>query len=464
MTDEALQRETAPRNGKIGRTRWTVAGVAGAGTFVNYLDRINLSAAAPDMMRHFGMSASEMEVLSSAFRWTYAVLQMPVGAVVDHIGVARVNRVAAALWAFASFLSAAAGGLGLLLVARLVLGVGEAPTVTAGWTALGQWFPRRERGRAAAVFDGCAKLSNVVGLPAMALLVAAFGWRAVFVSTSVLSVGYLVAWWLLYTAPKRALAAGRLGRAEFDHVRAGGADQEDAPAPALTGVGHLLRRRKTWGLALGYASYTCAYYVLLTWLPTYLTRQFGVNLLQSGISAVVPWAVALLAQFFIGGLLLDRLIARTGDETRTRRIVWCAAWSPPAVSGAAWTRSTVLAVLFLSVGAGGLAVSVRAASSIPALLAPEAHRLARRDRQLHRSTCSASPPPWSPARSSTGPVRSAPRSRSPESCCSAASSATRSCSAASSGWRRRPPDTEETWSPPRSASSRPAATKRPTAR
>lgn len=372
MTGEALQPETAARSGKTGRTRWMVAGLVGAGMFVNYMDRINLSVAAPDMMHHFGMSASEMGVLSSAFLWTYAVLQMPVGTVVDHLGVVRVNRVAAALWAFASFLSAAAGGLGLLLVARLVLGVGEAPTVPAGWTALGQWFPRRERGTATAAFDGCAKLSNVVGLPAMALLVAEFGWRAAFAGTGVLSVGYLVAWWLLYATPKRALDAGRLSRAEFDHVRAGGAEDEDAPAPALAGIGHLLRRRKTWGLALGYASYTYAYYVLLTWLPTYLTRQFGVNLLQSGISAVVPWLVALVAQFVIGGLVLDRIIARTGDETRNRRIVLvCSMLTALAVSGAAWTHSIVLAVLFLSVGAAGLAVSVPAASSIPALLAPE---------------------------------------------------------------------------------------------
>lgn len=357
---------------RVGRARWGVAGVIGAGMFVNYIDRINLSIAAPDVMRDFGMSASQLGVISSAFLWTYTALQVPIGTVIDRAGVVRVNRAAAALWAVASFVSAASGGLGLLLVARLLLGVGEAPTVTAGWTAIGQWFPRSERGTATAVFDGCAKLSNVVGLPVMAFLVTAFSWRAAFVFTGLLSLAYLLVWWFLYTSPKEALARGRIGPAEFDHLRRGGADDEDAAAPnSLAGVGHLVRRRKTWGLALGYGSYTYAYYVLLTWLPSYLEKQFGVGLLQGGVYAVVPWLVAVVAQFLVAGVVMDRLVARSGNETRVRRIVLVTSMAVSlSVTGAAYADSVGLAVLFLSVGAAGLAVSVPAGSSIPALIAP----------------------------------------------------------------------------------------------
>ncbi|WP_245633545.1 MFS transporter [Amycolatopsis jejuensis] len=356
----------------IGRMRWTIAGVLGVGTFVNYVDRVNLSIAGPEMMREFHLSAAQLGIVSSAFLWTYAVLQLPIGAIIDRIGVRWVNRAAAALWAVASFLTAASGGLGLLLVSRLVLGFGEAPTIPAGWKAIGQWFPRHERGRATAIFDGCAKISNVLGIPVMAFLVTAFSWHAAFIFTGILSVVYLAVWWLLYLTPKQALASGRLSEAELAYLREGGADDEDAATPSsLAGLGNLLRRRKAWGLALGYASYTYAYYVLLTWLPGYLEKQFGVKLLAGGLYTMIPWLVAVLAQFLIGGVVMDRLIARRG-ETRARRLVLVTSMLVSlAVAGAAYADSVVVALVFLSVGAAGLAVSVPAGSSIVAVIAPE---------------------------------------------------------------------------------------------
>ncbi|MEV4146669.1 MFS transporter [Amycolatopsis sp. NPDC049691] len=364
---------TTVRTATRKKARWTIAGVLGVGSFVNYVDRVNLSIAGPEMMREFHLSAAQLGVVASAFLWTYAVLQLPIGAILDRIGVRWVNRAAAALWAIASFLTASAGGLGLLLVSRLVLGFGEAPTIPAGWKAIGQWFPRSERGRATAIFDGCAKISNVLGIPVMAFLVTVFSWHAAFVFTGVLSLGYLLVWWLLYLTPKQALERGRLSPEEFAYLREGGADDEDAPAPSsLTGLGHLLRRRKTWGLALGYASYTYAYYVLLTWLPGYLEKQFGVKLLAGGFYTMIPWLVAVLAQFLVGGIVLDRLIARSGDETKARRIVLVVSMLVSlSVAGAAYAGSVAVALVFLSIGAAGLAVSVPAGSSIVAVIAPE---------------------------------------------------------------------------------------------
>lgn len=263
----------------------------------------------------------------------------------------------------------------MLLVARLVLGVGEAPTVPAGWKAIGQWFPKQERGTATSIFDGCAKISNVIGIPIMAFLVTTFSWHAAFIFTGILSVAYLAIWWLLYLTPKEALAKGRLSQAEFDYIREGGAEDEDAETSgSLNGLGYLLRRRKTWGLALGYASYTYAYYVLLTWLPAYLEKSFGVNLLKGGIYTMIPWLVAVIAQFLIAGILMDRWLAKTGDVTKVRRTVLVVSLlASLAVTGAAYAGSIAVALIFLSIGAAGLAVSVPAGSSIVALIAPEGY-------------------------------------------------------------------------------------------
>ncbi|MGE0214953.1 MFS transporter [Mycolicibacterium sp.] len=358
-----------------GRTRWYIGGLLGAGMFVNYIDRVNLSVATPAIMADFDISATQMGVVASAFLWTYAMLQMPIGTIIDKIGVPWVNRVGVALWAVASFLSAAAGGLGLLLVARLMLGVGEAPTVPAGWKAIGQWFPKHERGTATAIFDGCAKISNVIGIPVMAFLVSAFSWHAAFLFTGALSVAYLIAWWLLYRSPAVAVAEGRTSAAELEYVRAGGAEDEAAtPGSSLRGIGYLLRRRKTWGLALGYASYTYAYYVLLTWLPGYLEHQFGVNLLKGGVYTMIPWLVAVIVQFLVAGILLDKWTARSGDVTRVRRIVLVVSMlASLAVTGAAYANSITVALVFLSIGAAGLAVTVPAGASIVSLIAPDGY-------------------------------------------------------------------------------------------
>ncbi|GAB5894630.1 MFS transporter [Mycolicibacterium mageritense] len=378
MNNVDTQRVTdhgAPTSGTAGRARWYMAGLLGVGMFVNYIDRVNLSVATPAIMADFDISAAQMGVVSSAFLWTYAMLQMPIGSIIDRIGVPWVNRVGTFLWAVASFLSAAAGGLGLLIVARLLLGVGEAPTVPAGWKAIGQWFPKHERGTATAIFDGCAKISNVVGIPLMAFLVSTFSWHAAFLFTGALSLLFFVAWWLLYRSPTVAVAEGRMSADELDYLRRGGAEDENTvTAGSLRGVGYLLRRRKTWGLALGYASYTYAYYVLLTWLPGYLEHQFGVNLLKGGFYTMIPWLVAVIAQFVVAGVLMDRWVARTGQVTKVRRIVLVVSMlASLAVTGAAYSQSIAVAIVFLSVGAAGLAVSVPAGASIVSLIAPEGY-------------------------------------------------------------------------------------------
>ena len=356
-----------------GRYRWFIGGLLGAGMFVNYIDRVNLSVATPAIMDDFGISAAQMGILASAFLWTYAMLQMPIGSIIDKIGVPWVNRVGVFLWAIASFLSAAAGGLGLMIAARLLLGIGEAPTVPAGWKAIGQWFPKQERGTATAIFDGCAKISNVIGIPIMAFLVSTFSWHAAFLFTGTLSLLYLVAWWFLYRTPSAAVADERMSAEEHAYLKAGDAESEENIAEgSLRGVGYLLSRRKTWGLALGYASYTYAYYVLLTWLPGYLKQAFGVNLLQGGLYSMIPWLVAVIAQFLIGGLLMDRWVARTGQVTKVRRTVLVVSMlAALAVTGAAYVDTIGAAIVFLSIGAAGLAVSVPAGSSIVSLIAPE---------------------------------------------------------------------------------------------
>jgi len=143
--------------------RWLIGCLLGVGILINYIDRVGLSAATPELTKQLGLSATEIGLLASAFFWSYSLLQVPGGMILDRFGVTLVGRVGAFLWAVASAIMALASGLAGLLGARVLLGIAEAPAFPASQKATGHWFPRDERARSTAIFDSAAKFSNVIG-------------------------------------------------------------------------------------------------------------------------------------------------------------------------------------------------------------------------------------------------------------------------------------------------------------
>ena len=112
---------------RIPRRRWGIGVLLGAGVLVNYFDRINLSVSGPQLQQEFGLTTADMGLLFSAFFWSYALLQVPTGLVLDRFGVTLVGRIGSFLWAAATLLITVASGFGGVLAARVVLGVAEAP-------------------------------------------------------------------------------------------------------------------------------------------------------------------------------------------------------------------------------------------------------------------------------------------------------------------------------------------------
>ena len=142
------------------RRRWRIAFLLALGVLVNFFDRINLSVSRDALHDSFGLSLVAFGYLSSAFSWTYALMQMPCGVLLDRWGVRRVSRASALLWSASSFAAALAPGLSWFAGARLLLGVSESPTFPANAKALGYWFTRDERGLATAITDAAAFLSG----------------------------------------------------------------------------------------------------------------------------------------------------------------------------------------------------------------------------------------------------------------------------------------------------------------
>jgi MFS transporter, ACS family, D-galactonate transporter len=358
---------------KVGRVRWAIVVLLFFGVLINYFDRTNISVTEGAMRAEFHLSAGQIGIVLSSFLWSYALLQIPVGLLLDKIGVKWVVRAATWIWGVACVLTATASGTGLLLISRILLGIAEAPVFPGAMKATGYWFPRTERGLSTAVFDSGQRLSNVIGTPLVALAVVTLGWRGAFWTTGALSVVFALVFWFGYRNPKEALRSGRLSEAEYDYIREGGAQDEDISQPnPFSNLRYVLRQRKVWGLSLGLACAGYTTWMLLTWLPGYLQTALHMSVLKSGLYTAVPWLVAVGAEFLIPGWLVDHLIQRGNKPTTVRKSVLVAGMIVAlGVAGAAFTTSAAVALFWITVGTVGITLSFCVSNSLPALIAPE---------------------------------------------------------------------------------------------
>ena len=346
-----------------------IASLLGFGVFVNYLDRVNISVSQQALHDAFGVTTITFGYLLSAYSWTYAALQLPSGVVLDRFGVRKVGLISTFLWSVASFCSAAASSVGAFFVARLLLGIGEAPTFPGNSKAVGYWFPDRERSLATAFFDSAAKLGPAIGVPFVGLLLLHFGWRWSFATTAFISLIYLALFYFLYRNPGED---PKLSEAERQLIVQGGAQPEGLDASGKgASLAYLVSRRKVIGLVLGSAAYNYTFYLLLTWLPSYLSTALHVTLRDSVLYTSVPWLFAAFTDFFIGGWLVDELIQRGFDSSRVRQVVLVVGTAfGLGILGAAHAPNATVAIFWISISLGGLAAAAPVGWSIPSLIAP----------------------------------------------------------------------------------------------
>jgi ACS family D-galactonate transporter-like MFS transporter len=353
----------------VPRRRWGIAFLLGFGVLVNYFDRVNLSVSQAALQSAFGISTVTFGYLLSAYSWTYAAFQLPSGIILDRFGVKLIGRFGTLLWSVASFAAAISTGLAGFFGARLLLGVGEAPTFPANAKAIGYWFPAQERSLATAIFDSAAKLASALGVPAMGLVLLYFGWRWSFAATGLISLLYFILFYCFYRNPSEDQS---LSVAERDFILQGGAQPEDRGRAAKGApLKYLLRQRKVWGLVLGFASYNYTFYLLLTWLPSYLSSAHHIDLLHSVLYTSVPWLFATFTDIVMGGWLVDKLIQHGRDPSFVRQAILVGGTTLGlGMLGAAYAHSIVMALLWISLAIGGLSAASPVGWSIPSLIAP----------------------------------------------------------------------------------------------
>jgi len=361
---------TSARNSISQPGRWPIAFLLAFGVIINFFDRINLSVSQEALHASFGLTLISFGYLSSAFSWSYAAMQVPAGLLLDRFGVRRVGRITTFLWSVASFCAALSTGLVGLFAARLLLGVAESPTFPANAKAIGLWFRERERSLAIAVTDSAAKLSSAIGVPLIGILLLHFGWRWSFAATGFFSLIYFALFSGIYRDPPEAPAPPP----EHPELHAQSGERSTIPAGSHQKVplGYLLRQRGVYGLAIGWGAYNYTFFLLLTWLPTYLSVTLHVDLLHSVFYTSVPWLFAAITDFVVGGWLVDFLIQRGWNSTRVRQAVLLIGTSLGlAIWGAGHAHSPAAALIWIRIALGGLAAAAPVAWTVPSLIAPQ---------------------------------------------------------------------------------------------
>ena len=279
---------------------------------INYLDRATLAVANEYIRADLGLSLGQMGLLLSAFSWSYALCQLPVGALVDKIGPRWLLGGGLVVWSLAQAAGGFAATFGYFVLARIALGIGEAPQFPAAARVVSNWFPARARGTPTGIYNSASPLGVALAPLVLAPLIIATSWHWAFFITGAMGLVAALVWVVLYRDPVRAdMTAAEQAYLEVDEVAAA------APKANFASWLALFRYRVTWGMMLGFFGSVYLNWVYLTWLPGYLRTERHMDLAYAGLAASVPFMCG-FAGALIAGWASDR-VARAAFSPVTGR-------------------------------------------------------------------------------------------------------------------------------------------------
>src|SRR5918994_3915618 len=233
--------------GPIRRLRWWIGGLLFASTVINYIDRQTLSNLAPFLKQDYGWTNTDYAYLVIAFRIAYSIGQTVCGRLVDKLGTRRGLTLSVVWYSVVSMLTSLAGGFYSFAAFRFMLGAGESANWPAATKAVSEWFPKRERGWAVALFDSGSSIGGAIApLLVIGLYKYFGGWRPAFIITGALGFVWLILWRWLYFPPETHPRLGAEERKMIldDRLVEDAAEARGGPRPAWK---DLIKLPQTWG-------------------------------------------------------------------------------------------------------------------------------------------------------------------------------------------------------------------------
>ena len=290
--------------------RWWIGGLLFASTVINYIDRQTLSLLAPYLKLQYHWTNSDYANLAIAFRVAYSIGQTGFGKLMDRVGTRRGLTFTVICYSAISMLTSLASGLYSFATFRFLLGAGESANWPAATKAVSEWFPKRERALATALFDSGSSIGGAVAPFIVLWIYFRWGWRPAFMVPGALGFLWLIAWRWLYYPPEQH---NRISQAELAMIVADKQDGEASQAGSREKKrrprwSDLLKLPQTWAVIIAKAFTDPVFFFIAEWFPIYLVAK-GIEL-RSGLIAVwIPFVAADVGSFFAGavsGYLIKR--------------------------------------------------------------------------------------------------------------------------------------------------------------
>src|SRR5271168_2126573 len=302
--------------GKIRNLRWWIGGLLFASTVINYIDRQALSLLAPYLKRDFHWTNTDYANLLICFRLAYSFGQTICGRFIDRVGTRRGLTLSVIWYSVASICNAFARGFFSFAIVRFLLGAGESANWPGATKAVSEWFPKRERALAAALFDSGSSIGGAVAPFLLLWIYFRWGWRPAFMVPGALGFLWLMVWRWLYYPPE---SHPRVGDGERAMIAA---DKRESETAQEGGVGlrwrDLFKIPQMWSTVIAKMFTDPVFFFITEWFPIYLVAK-GIEL-KSGLIAVwIPFVAADIGSFF-AGYLSGRLVKRGWSLGAARKL------------------------------------------------------------------------------------------------------------------------------------------------
>jgi sugar phosphate permease len=353
---------------RASRGRWYILVLISLMYLITYLDRVNISTAAPMISKEFGFDKITMGAIFSAFVWAYAMFQVPGGWLGDRFGPRKVLTVIVGYWSVMTALTAHAGSAISFIVIRFLFGVGEAGAFPGATRAMQLWFPREERGFVQGITHSASRAGAAIAPPIVVTIMATLGWQWVFYICG--TIGFVWAVWFYFAYRDLPENHAMVNAAELARIRgvdaSGATKAANIEAKPQVPWGTLIKSPNMWAIMLAYFTYVYCLWIFLSWLPSYLIEFRHFTLIKVGIFASLPLWAGVVGDT-VGGLATDWLLKKTGNTKLARRAVaitgllGCTAFIVPA----AMTDSAYTAVYCLTASMFFLECTIGPSWSVP---------------------------------------------------------------------------------------------------
>lgn len=302
---------------KIKGLRWTIIGLIGLATVINYIDRSTLAIMWPSISKDLGMTKNDYAIILNVFMTAYAVGQLISGRLFDKVGTRMGYVIAIALWGVSSFMHSFAKGILSFSFFRVTLGLGEAGNWPGAAKSNAEWFPIKERAIAQGMFNAGASIGSVIAPPLIAMLWAAFGWRITFMIVGSFGILWIIPWLLI----NKAIPSKHpwITKKEQDYIVAGQHQKEAAAQnqKALS-LRQILSFRESWAVLISRLFLEPIWWLFVGWMPLYLADVYGFDVKQIGLFAWFPYVGAAIGSIS-GGYFSGRMISNGASINKARK-------------------------------------------------------------------------------------------------------------------------------------------------